>query len=157
MHIPFIFSRRWRLSLVCVGLLSLVACASGSGGLGSGTRRGVPIPDTGVSAAGRYTAVYLAPYPQSSGCETPACELLDRMEREGYEAARTGVVSWRAFVQWYYDQRAKVYPDSDDSLEVNEMRKLQLELARQLDWNQITEQEWVAQLEQKLASIRAQH
>lgn len=104
---------------------------------------------------GSYTAVYLAPYPQASGCTTQACQLLDRMEREGYEAARSGVVSWLNFVRWYYEQRARIYPHSDDSIEVDEMRKLQLQLARRLDLQLITEREWRQQLEAKLASIRA--
>lgn len=154
-----LFSSVWRAVAGFLGASVLVACSATS----SGTRppsqaaaaRGVPIPDTQELAGKRYTAVYLAPYPQGSGCETRACRLLDRMEREGYAAARSGTVSWRAFVSWYYEQRAKIYPDSDDSLEVDEMRKLQMKLARQLDLNQISEREWVRELEQKLAAIRA--
>lgn len=132
--------------------LILAACASAPA---SAPATASPASSTATAANRSYTAVYLAPYPQPSGCTTQACALLDRMEREGYEAARSGVVSWRRFVAWYYEQRAKIYPDSDDSLEVNDMRKLQLELARQLDLNNITEREWVQRLEDKLAAIRA--
>lgn len=132
--------------------LALAACAASPADAPSTAPLASP---RAPAAAQGYTAVYLAPYPQPSGCTTQACALLDRMEREGYEAARTGVVSWRRFVEWYYAQRAKIYPDSDDSLEVNDMRKLQLELARQLDLNEITEREWVQRLEDKLAAIRA--
>ena len=137
-----------RAASAAIVLLALAACAATPA-------VAPPTASDAPAVAQGYTAVYLAPYPQPSGCTTQACALLDRMEREGYEAARTGVVSWRRFVEWYYAQRAKIYPDSDDSLEVNDMRKLQLELARQLDLNEITEREWVQRLEDKLAAIRA--
>lgn len=155
---PFLKRALARIVTACL-TGALAACAGSptvaDGGDSTVTPRGVPIPDTGMQPGSRYTAVYLAPYPQPSGCDTEACQLLDRMEREGFEAARSGVVSWVAFVTWYYEQRARIYPESDDSLEVNEMRKLQLQLARRLDLNLITEDEWVAQLQAKLAEIRA--
>lgn len=103
------------------------------------------------------TAPTLASAPTSSGCYDQKCQTLDAIEARGYELARAGKISWTQLVDKFYQVRAQLYPNSNDSHGAGEIRAYQRTLAEQMDAKRITEAQWAYLIENQLAAIRSRN
>ena len=103
---------------------------------------------------GTYSAPLLAGFPHPSGCSDQKCRALDELEQLGYAKARRKEISWRRFVDAFYEGRARLYPDSSDGSAVYEYQAFQRALAEQLDAGRMTESQWAYLVERKSAELR---
>lgn len=97
----------------------------------------------------------LSPYPQDSGCSKPKCRRLDSIEAKGYELARDGKLTWVRFVDTFYSERNKLFPDAEEDSESREYRAYQRVLAEQMDARKMSESQWVYLLEKKKGELSA--
>ena len=104
-----------------------------------------------------YSAPTLAAQPQPSNCSTDKCRRLDQIEEKGYAAARNGRVSWVKFVDIFYAERARLFPESNDTFGASELRSYQRMLAEQMDAKKITEAQWVYYIEKKTGEIKTRN
>lgn len=104
---------------------------------------------------GTYQAPTLASAPMSSGCahRDQRCLILDQVEADLYTKARSNTISWRQLVDRFYSERARQYPDTNDSYGAAELIAYQRVLADRMDRGQISETEWVYFNEQKNQEI----
>lgn len=100
---------------------------------------------------GTYSAPLLGGAPRPSGCSDEKCRSLDALEARGYDLARQKKITWTRLVNSFYEGRAKLYPDSNDSSKVHEMISFQRMLAEQMDAGKITESEWAYLVEKKFS------
>lgn len=97
----------------------------------------------------------LSPYPEDSGCSRSECRRLDSIEEKGYELARSGKLTWVRFVDAFYIERNKLFPNAEEDNESREYRAYQRFLAEQMDMKKITESQWVYLLERKRGELSA--
>ncbi len=72
---------------------------------------------------------YLGPTPQGSGCSKPECQRLDALESRGYELARGGKLTWVKFVDTFYVERNRLFPNVEEGNSWREYRAYQRVLA----------------------------
>lgn len=97
----------------------------------------------------------LSPYPQDSGCSKPECRRLDSIEAKGYELARNGKLTWVRFVDTFYSERNKLFPDAEEDGASREYRAYQRVLAEQMDAKKMSESQWVYLLEKRKGELNA--
>lgn len=95
------------------------------------------------------TSWTLSEYPTNSGCPSSACKRMDAIEAKGYELARSGKITWVKFVNTFYMERNKLFPNASDTSDTKEYISLQRVLAEQMDAGKITETQWVYILQRK--------
>lgn len=133
----------------------LIALAlAGCGGLNEMVR---DLNDSAGELMGTYSAPTLAGAPTPSGCSDSRCRTLDALEAKGYELARQKKITWVKLVDAFYQKRAELYPSSQDSYGVNELRTYQRALAEQMDIGKLSESQWAYLIEKKNADIRARN
>lgn len=115
------------------------------------------LDDTTGELMGTYSAPTLAGSPRPSGCGDQRCRTLDAIESKGYEFARQRKITWVTLVDAFYQKRAELYPNSQDSYGVNEIKAYQRALAEQMDIGKITESQWAYLIEQKIGDINARN
>jgi len=106
---------------------------------------------------GNYTAPTLAGFPRPSGCRSQRCKTLDAVEAQGYKYAREKKITWVNLVDVFYQERAKLYPNSQDNNGANEIRSYQRALAEQMDIGKLTESQWSYLIEKKTSDIDARN
>lgn len=131
---------------------SLLLFLSGCGGLNQVSRG---LNDTSATIFGHYSAPTLSGSPTPSGCGDERCKALDAIEAKGYELARQKKITWVKFVDFFYQKRAELYPNSYDISGANEIRTYQRALAEQLDAGRLTESQWAYLIEKKNSEIVA--
>jgi hypothetical protein len=99
----------------------------------------------------------LSPYPQDSGCSKPECRRLDALEAKGYELARNGKLTWVRFVDTFYVERNKLFPEAEENSASREYRAFQRFLAEQMDAKKMSEAQWVYLLEKKKGELDARN
>lgn len=104
---------------------------------------------------GTYTAPVLGGSPRPSGCSDQRCRALDAVEAKGYELARQKKIPWVKLVNAFYQKRAELYPNSQDSYGINELKAYQRVLAEQMDVGKITEYQWAYLIESKVGEINS--
>jgi hypothetical protein len=100
---------------------------------------------------------YLGPTPQFSGCSKPECQRLDALESRGYELARGSKLTWVKFVDTFYAERNRLFPNTEESNGWREYRAYQRVLAEQMDAKKISESQWVYLLEKKKGELDARN
>jgi hypothetical protein len=138
----FMFSRRARMRILA--LMSIVALISGCVTLGDLVGESDPF-------------FYLASAPQSSGCSKAECQRLDSLELNGYQLARGGKLTWVKFVDSFYAERSRLFPNVEESNSWREYRAYQRVLAEQMDAKKISESQWVYLLEKKKGELDARN
>lgn len=103
---------------------------------------------------GTYTAPTLASQPTPTpGCDDTRCKRLDDIEKRGYELARQKRITWTKLVSVFYENRAKLYPDSNDGASTRELISYQRMLAEQIDLGKITEAQWAYLIDSKTTEL----
>lgn len=135
-----------------MAILVALLCATISG------CAGLDLADELIYGPRSYTAGTLAGSPTPSpNCSDAKCKRLDALEAKGYEMARANKIKWVQFVDAFYSERAKLYPDSDDSRGASEIRAYQRALAEQMDNGKITESQWSYLIERKGSEVRTRN
>lgn len=108
---------------------------------------------------GTYSAPTLASHPTPSGCAESdnRCRQLDQLEERGYSMARNKKITWTRLVNAFYEGRAKLYPDSNDSAYTREFISFQRVLAEQMDAGKITETQWTYLIDKKFAEMQTRN
>lgn len=132
----------------------LVLALTGCGGLNEMVR---DLNDSASELMGTYSAPTLAGSPRPSGCSDQRCRTLDAIEAKGYELARQRKITWVKLVDVFYQKRAELYPDNQDSNGVNELKAYQKAIAEQMDFGKITESQWAYLIEKKTSDINARN
>jgi hypothetical protein len=104
---------------------------------------------------GTYSAPTLASSPRPSGCSDSKCRQLDQLEAKGYDLARQKKITWTKLVSAFYEGRAKLYPDSNDSAGTRELISFQRVLAEQMDAGKITETQWAYLVDKKYSEVQS--
>lgn len=115
------------------------------------------IDNDAAEVLGTYSAPTLAGSPRPSGCTEQRCRTLDSIEAKGYELARQKKISWGKFVDYFYLKRSELYPNSNDSSGVYELRAYQKALAEQMDQGKLSESQWEYLVERKNSEIQARN
>jgi len=102
---------------------------------------------------GTYSAPVLAGSPRPSGCSDKKCRGLDELEKFGYEKARRKEITWVRLVDWFYEGRRMIYPETNDNNGVYEYQAFQRALAEQVDAGRVTESQWSYLVEKKLGEL----
>lgn len=106
---------------------------------------------------GKYTAPWLESTPTSRHCADARCRTLDTVEANGYELARQKRITWVSMVDTYYQKRIELFPRSNDSNGLIELRTYQRYLAEQMDSGKITETEWAYRVVSKEGEIETRN
>jgi hypothetical protein len=117
------------------------------------------INDSVSQMMGTYSAPTLASHPTPSGCagSDNRCRQLDQLEERGYSMARQKQITWTKLVSAFYEGRAKLYPDSNDSAYTREFISFQRVLAEQMDAGRITETQWAYLVDKKFAETQTKN
>jgi hypothetical protein len=108
---------------------------------------------------GTYTAPTLASSPTPSGCagNDSRCRQLDQIEAKGYALARQKQITWTKLVSAFYEGRAKLYPNTNDSAYTREFISFQRVLAEQMDAGKITETQWAYLVDKKFSEMQTRN
>jgi hypothetical protein len=106
---------------------------------------------------GTYSAPTLASSPRPSGCSDSKCRQLDQLEEKGYDLARQKKITWTKLVSAFYEGRAKLYPDTNDSAYTREFISFQRVLAEQMDAGKITETQWAYLVDKKFSETQTRN
>lgn len=111
--------------------------------------------ESSAEMMGIFQAPTLASSPQPSGCghRDQRCLILDQTEANLYQMARSKTISWRQLVEQFYSERARQYPNTNDSSGASEIFLYQRVLADQMDRRQISETQWAYLIDHKSQEI----
>ena len=104
---------------------------------------------------GTYSAPLLASSPTPSGCATERCRQLDELEKFGYTKVYEKRMTWKKFVDFFYEGRLQFFPNTNDDAYTREFISFQKVLAEQMDARKITETQWVYLVDKKSAEMQS--
>jgi hypothetical protein len=136
-------------------IFAVVLFAISLAGCGSVYQMNNDLNDSVGQIMGTYSAPILASSPRPSGCSDSKCRQLDQVEVKGYELARQKKITWTKLVSAFYEGRAKLYPDSNDSAGIREFMSFQRMLAEQMDAGKITEAQWAYLVDKKYSEVQS--
>lgn len=104
---------------------------------------------------GTYSAPLLGSSPRPSGCASEKCRQLDELEKFGYAKVHEKTMTWKKFVDFFYEGRSQFFPKTNDDAYTRELISFQRVLAVQMDERKITETQWAYLIDKKFAEMQS--